>query len=263
MARFMAAVCLSVALALVFLAGAQAGQEEVVIWPHAVDKPKAPETFSAQAYEVGVNGVTFFVLRASAAGYRLIERAYIADLRLTEVLSRRLTGPVVVKPIRGRPTVYVGPVRVITVYPSDVAACRAKSADELASKWAEALREGLPRVVPGARVGVSRVYEVAVNNHLLFRLRAAAGYPNLKARGAVVEQQVVEALSRRAKVVTCAPTMHGVGIYADGVLVVEVTEEDAAAVKSSPAAVAEVWASNLRGALGLISPGGLTTTKAS
>lgn len=262
MARFTMALCLSV-VALVLLAGVGASQEEVVIWPSASDKPKAPEAFSAEAYEVGVNGVSFFTLRASAAGYKLIERACIADLRLTEVLSRRLTGPVVVKPIRGKPTIYVGPVRVITVYPNDVAACRAKSAQELACRWAQALREGLPRVVPGAPVTICRVYEVAVNNHLLFRLRAAAGYPSVKARGAAVEQQVVEVLSRGAKAVTCAPTANGVGIYADGVLVVEVTREDAAAAKSTPMAIARAWAENLRAALGQISPGIPTAAKAS
>lgn len=263
MARFTVALCLSVVVALVFLVGVQASQEEVVIWPSASDKPKAPESFAAEAYEVGVNGVSFFTLRTSAAGYQLIERAYIADLRLTEVLSRRLTGPVVIKPIRGKPTIYVGPVRVISVYPNDVAAYRARSAEELACKWAQALREGLPRVVPGALVAVSRVYEVAVNNHLLFRLRAAAGYPSVKARGAAVEQQVVEAMSRGAKAVTCAPTANGVGIYADGVLVVEVTQEDAAAAKSTPAAVAERWAENLRDALGQVSPSTPTAAKAS
>ncbi len=130
--------------------GVLAAGHEVAIWADAAEKPTASDRFTGDAYEVGVNATHFFTLRTAAAGYALIQRASIVDLRVTEVLSRRLTGPVTVSPIRGKPTIYVGPVRIVTVYPRDVAAANAASANELAAKWAAALSAGLPKVMPGA-----------------------------------------------------------------------------------------------------------------
>ncbi|MCX7599951.1 MAG: hypothetical protein N2512_13950 [Armatimonadetes bacterium] len=252
--RFTTAVCCIVLATASSLAVAQRGAEEVVIWGSAAEKPALPENLSVASYEVGVNGVSFFIVRAPAAGYTVAQRGYIADLRITEVLSRGLTGPVLIKWIRAKPTIYVGPVRIITVYPSDVAAWGVGSGAKLASMWARALRENLPKVVPGARKSALAVYQVAVNNCLLFRLRTAANYPSLKGRGAAVEQQVVEAMSRCARTVTCAPTANGVGVFADGILVVEATPDDARAAKLTTAALAEVWAANLRAALKRVSP---------
>lgn len=250
--------CCVIAVSLCCLGLAQSGTGEVVIWGSSAEKPSLPESLSLKAYDVAVNGVVFFTIRAPAAGYTVAQRGYIADLRITEVLSRGLAGPIVIKYIRGKPTIYVGPVRVITVYPQDAAAWGVGSAAVLAETWAWNLHKNLPKVVPGVVQRGPAVYEVAVNNCLLFRLRSAAGYPSLRARGADVEQKVVEVLSRGARAVTCAPTARGVGVFADGVLVVEATEADGRLVTLRPGDLAESWAENLRAALKHVSPGAPT-----
>jgi hypothetical protein len=249
-------LCGSVLL-LVCMAGALAWAEpggEVVIWGDVADAPRVPsaDVFSPHAMDIGVNGVSFFTLRAPAAGFSIAQRARALDARIAEILSRRVCGPVVVRTIRGKPTIYVGPIRLVTVYPEDVRAAGACCAFHLARAWAASVAAGLRRVMPGLAGPVSGLYTVALNNQLLFRLRWSDGYPSVARRGRVVEQRVAEALSRRAREVSLTATRDGCVVLADGQPVVEATWKDAELAGTSPQALATSWAANLRRALSLI-----------
>lgn len=253
-------MCLFVAMAA--WAWADAAWEEVVIYGDASDKPSVPPYFSPDEVAVAVDSVVFFRLKTSAAGYKLSERARIVDMRITEVLCRRLVGPVTIRPIRGKPTIYVGPVRVVTVYPEDAKAAGMDCPWQLARQWADGLRQGLPVVVPGPLPqkaggvgGGAEAVTVAIDNRVLFRLRWPNGFSSLQERQATVERRVTDALSRRASQVTTAATESGIGVYADGRLVVEATAMDAQIAGCSAEALAAAWAKNLSAALKLIAGG--------
>jgi len=228
--------------------------DEIVIYGSDTEKPLTPEGFNPQQMVIGVDSTEFFVLRTAAAGYTLAQRACIVDLRITEALSLRLTGPVTVKRLRGRPTLYIGPVRLVTVYPEDVAAAGACCAWHLAQKWAAGVREGLPKVVPGAfpRQSAGEVGVIALGGKLLFVLHWANGFGTVEKRHEVVEQRVTEALSRRAGPVHCRPVAGGIGVYAGDMLIVEATDTDAEALGVTKEKLADRWAANLEEALKLI-----------
>ena len=251
----MAQRILATAAVLVLLA-LRVSAAEVVLWGDDTDKPKNPTNFASNEFQVKVNGVSFLVLRTNAAGYTIAQRGAILELRIVEALSRRMSAPVTISPIRGKPTIYAGNVRLLTVYPQDAVAAQAKDENELAKAWAAAFAEGLPKVVPGgfAGHGTAGLYKVSLNNHEMFMLHWSAQYPTVRKRGAAVEAAVTEALSRREKVVTVCPSAHGLGLYADGVLVVEVTPEDAKAEGQTQESLAKNWAANLTAALTLIAP---------
>lgn len=126
------ALCLGVAIA--------AGQE-------------APERTYVEPTEadIAINSVLFLRIRTPAAGFRVVERERIINQRLVDILSYRAPGPVTISAIRGKPTIYVDGVKLVTIYPRDVKANNAGCMQQLASIWAQRLREGLPKVMPGAR----------------------------------------------------------------------------------------------------------------
>jgi len=244
-------------LLVVLVAGlrAQAVADEIVIYGDDTEKPQVPTGFSPSEIIIGVDAAQFFVLKTLAAGYTLPERARIVDMRITELLCRRIVGPITVKPLRGRPTIYVGPLRLITVYPEDVAASTAKTAAELAAVWAAGVRAGLPKVMPGAVSPRSapHVGDVSLGGKLLFTLRWANGFESLDKRREEVDRRVTAALSARAGPVSLVPAAEGaVAIHANGMLIVEATAPDAAAFDKTTTALAREWAANLQDALGLI-----------
>ncbi len=101
--------------------------------------------------DIALDNVLFFRIRTPAAGYKVVEREKIVNQRLVDILSYRAGGPVTISPIRGKPTIYVDGTKLVTVYPRDVEANNATSMHQLAGIWATRLREGLPKVLPGAR----------------------------------------------------------------------------------------------------------------
>ena len=108
----------------------------------------------ADEVEIGVGGMMMFRIRASAVGYSSAERARIVDARLVHALSYGNLDPeaVTVRLVRSAPTVYVGDIRIISVYPSDVEAAGAESAMSLANLWAASIACSLKAVAPYARV---------------------------------------------------------------------------------------------------------------
>jgi hypothetical protein len=127
---------------------------EVKIYAGEDEKPASEARIMPDDYEVGVNGLTFLRIRSGAAGFTVAERGRTVDTRLTYIISYEDYSPDAVRivPVRGKPTIYVGKVRLITVYPSDAAVAGAASMQELAETWAAAIAGSLREVVPWARV---------------------------------------------------------------------------------------------------------------
>ncbi len=133
-------------------------KNEVKIYAGEDEKPASEARIVPDEYEVGVDGLTFLRIRSGAAGFTVAERGRTVDTRLTHIISYEDYSPDAVRivPVRGKPTIYVGKVRLITVYPSDAAAAGVASTRELAETWAAAIAASLREVVPWARVQTER-----------------------------------------------------------------------------------------------------------
>jgi len=127
---------------------------EVKILGGEDEKPVTLAKETPETFEIGVGGVTFFRIRASAAGFTPAERARIVDARLVHIISYAEldSESVSIVPVRGKPTIYVGNVRLVTVYPSDVEAAGGESMDQLAGWWAASVACCLKAVAPWVRV---------------------------------------------------------------------------------------------------------------
>lgn len=134
-------------------AQASAAEEEVKILAGDEVKPVTDARHVPEVFEIGVSGELFFRIRADAAGFSAAERARIVETRIVHAISYSDICPesVHVRDVRGKPTIYIGNVRLVTVYPSDVAAAGAKSMNELARQWAESTACCLHRIAPWSR----------------------------------------------------------------------------------------------------------------
>ncbi len=129
-------------------------EDEVVILGIDFEKPVVDAKYVADEVEIGVGGVKMFRIRASAVGYSPAERARIVDARLVHALSYGSLDPadVQVASVRGLPTVYVGNIRIVSVYPSDAEAAGGICSQKLAGVWASSLACCLRSLAPYARV---------------------------------------------------------------------------------------------------------------
>ncbi len=128
--------------------------EEVKILAGEDEKPTTNAKYTPDVFDIGVNGELFFRIRAEAAGFSPHQRARIVNTRLVHILSY---GPfdaeaVHIEPVRGKPTIYVGNVRLITVYPSDVEATEAESMEQLANVWAASTACCIENIAPWPHV---------------------------------------------------------------------------------------------------------------
>ena len=125
-----------------------AAQNEVVILGDEADKPVTDAEYIPEVFDIGIDGEMFFRIRNSAAGFTAAERARIINARIVHILSFAPVDPasVHVEAIRGKPTIYVGNVRLVTVYPNDVEATEAGSMWDLARLWAASTSCCLERV---------------------------------------------------------------------------------------------------------------------
>jgi hypothetical protein len=89
-------------------------------------------------------------VRVPAAGFGIRDRRVLLDQRLVYVLSYGNTEmpKVHVGSIHGKPTIYVGDVRFITVYPQDARANNT-TMDGLARVWAKRIYAGIRSNGPG------------------------------------------------------------------------------------------------------------------
>lgn len=150
-----------VGLAVVVVCGAMAQpataqvENEVKIMAGEDEKPPDEAKFVPDVFDIGVDGEIFFRIRTSAAGFSAAQRAAIVNTRIVHIISYvPLTpGAVHIQHVRGKPTIYVGSVRLVTVYPGDVEATGAASMQQLATIWAASTACCLRNVAPWARVG--------------------------------------------------------------------------------------------------------------
>jgi len=150
-----AAVCALVVCAAAWAPQADAQlKNEVKIYGGEDEKPVTNAQIVPDEFEIGVGGLMMFRIRADAAGFTAAERARIVDARMVHILSYGALDPEAVQivPVRGKPTIYVGDVRLVTVYPSDVEAAGADSMRQLAGWWAAAVACCLKSVAPWMRV---------------------------------------------------------------------------------------------------------------
>jgi hypothetical protein len=128
--------------------------DEIVLYGDDTDKPPTnAAAYHPTSANIEINGVIYFTIRSPAVGYTVAERETIVLKRLVEAMSCSSLPPVYVDAVRGRPTVYIGKIRLITVYPQDVAAAGAASDWDLANQWAAGVRAGLLRTAPSRCVG--------------------------------------------------------------------------------------------------------------
>jgi hypothetical protein len=121
----------------------------------AFSQDAAPERKYVEPTEadIAIDGVLFFRLRTPAAGFKVVEREKMINDRLVEIISYHDPAPVTVSAIRGKPTIWVDGVKLVTVYPRDVEANKAKSMMGLAKIWGQNVADGLVKIWPGCRFG--------------------------------------------------------------------------------------------------------------
>jgi len=229
----------------------------IVISGNLAEKPatRGPELDRA---DISIGNYLLFTIRTPAAGFTVAERERILYMRLTEIMSneRMDTDRFHITDVRGKPTICVGDHRLVTVYPRDAEAAGCSS-EQLARQWLESLQTNLRQVSPVFAAAAPVTYDVAVGGTLLFRLRDTNGYGTLRERGAAVEAQVVNAVSKDGMpAISVRPIGDKHAVYADDERIVTVTCEDArlARLKSSEA-LAQSWAGNLTNALPVIKAG--------
>jgi hypothetical protein len=128
---------LPIVVALALAAGACVGQEPKYEPPTQMD--------------IAIGNYKFFDILTPAAGYTVDQRQKLVNERLIDIFEAGQPKPVTVSCIRGKPTIFVNGIKLVTVYPRDAAAAKAKCTQCLAAKWVARVAEGLPRVWPGCR----------------------------------------------------------------------------------------------------------------
>ncbi|MFP3905222.1 MAG: hypothetical protein ACLFWB_13330 [Armatimonadota bacterium] len=229
---------------------------DIVISGDLDNKPPTRGAAMDQAV-ISLGAFPIFTIRTPAAGFTIAERERIVYIRLTEIIScQRITPDIFeIRHVRGKPTLYVGDYRFITVYPRDAAAANMDSMS-LANKWLASLRRVLPQVAPYFSVAPPETYDVSVGGMLLFRLRDPNGFSTLAARGRQVEVNVANALVEgRGSDVKVQQIDDTCAVSVSGAHIVLATPKDAQlAGLESAGALAEKWAERLRKALPVIKP---------
>jgi hypothetical protein len=117
------------------------------------DAPAERKYVEPTEADIAIGDQLFFRIRTPAAGFRVVERERIINERLVDIISDGNPAPVTISPIRGKPTIYVDGVQLVTVYPRDVEANGAGCMMQLAKIWAKRIADGLPQVWKGCKYG--------------------------------------------------------------------------------------------------------------
>lgn len=244
-----AVLCASVGYAVV--------PDEIVLWGDENDRPATnAANYNPTTAEIKINANVFFEIRTPAAGYSVAEREAIVLKRIIEVFSRGKISPVYVDSVRGHPTIYVDRIRLVTVYPEDVACYGAISAWALAEKWADGVRKALLLTAPSSCFGGPPTYTVAIGGKVFFRLIDPRGYENVRQRGRAVDRQLALIVSDFApELVWTMPVHSGIAVTVKGKLVVVATPGDAYPRGMTVQALASAWAGNLRRVMPIVKTG--------
>ncbi len=222
---------------------------EVVIYGGENEKPAVRGSISGPA-DVSIDGVTFFTIPGPAIGYSTLQRLAIVETRIAEILSTSPFAPVTVKPVRGKPTVYVGNIRLITVYPADVRNAGAKSAAQLAAEWAEGTAAALQVVAPSAFRPMPRGRSVYVLGLPWFDIYTHGGFPSMAARVESIRERI-NAIARdlpgAAAQVNVRYHNQEWTVFVGDSLLITATDKDACGNGvSSAKALAGMWAQQAR-----------------
>jgi hypothetical protein len=113
---------------------------------------QTPKYVPPTTYDIALGNTKFFDILTPAAGYTVDERQKLVNGRLIDIFAAGRPEPVTVSCVRGKPTIFVNGIKLITVYPRDAeAAGGGICTQQLADKWAQSLKDGLTRVWPGCR----------------------------------------------------------------------------------------------------------------
>jgi hypothetical protein len=231
---------------------------EIVFYgDEAVRPPTNAANYAPTEVAIQFDAEIFFRIRTGAVGYSVAERESIVLQRIVEAVGAGKIAPVYVDEVRGAPTVYIDRYRIVTVYPQDVVAAAAPSAEALAYQWAAGLRRGLERTAPTWIVEPEPVFNVGVGPVVILRLRTAAGYDSLRDRAAAVNQVLPDLMvDFDPALVAIRPVEAGTAVLYDGRVVVVATPGDAAAEGAASAeALGAEWAQRLRALLPLCAAG--------
>jgi hypothetical protein len=219
---------------------------EIVIYGDDKDKPKTNDQWNPEKLDIAVDNGYFFTILTPAIGYTIPQRETIVYKRITEILSTNPLAPVTVGKVRGRPTVWVGDIRLVTIYPVDAKVAGVSEGD-LAEQIAAHTRAALKKVAPTRFALGPSTYDVAVGGTLLFRLADKDGFRWVPERGQQIERRVVELLTK-GKLPTLTTQARGqdTSILANGELLLTVTQGDLAAVGNGTTLdLANAWIKNL------------------
>ena len=134
-------------LVVFLLAGLSVASAEIVIYSGDDDVPRAGNLPPETAGDIKINSFLIMKLPGGGGGIPLNVRAEIMDTRITEILSAWIVGPIKIGEIRGKPTIWVGEYRLITVYPEDAAAT-GTTMRGLAETWAKSVEDVLWKCSP-------------------------------------------------------------------------------------------------------------------
>lgn len=236
--------------------GACAVPDEIVYYGAENDRPMVADAWQPELVEIKTDACVYFTIRTPAAGFSIAEREAIVLQRLIEVMSSGKISPVYVDEVRGAPTVYVDKIRIVTVYPQDVAASGAANAWALAEQWADGIRKGLLATAPSTCFGGPPVYTVAIGNQVFFRLTDPMGNATVRARGKEADAALTSIAGNfNPDMVRQAPRADG-GIdiiYGCCTTIVTVTPADAKSKGMSVKALADAWVANIKTGLPKVS----------
>ncbi len=133
---------------------ATAQKEEIKILAGEDEKPVTEASYIPDTFDIAISGLLFFRIRTAAAGFTAAERARIIETRLVHAISFGDISPeaVTIRPVRGKPTIYIDNIRIVTVYARDVEAAGARSREHLARMWADSIAEKIVKVAPWWRM---------------------------------------------------------------------------------------------------------------
>lgn len=225
---------------------------EIVLWGSDTERPATnAAAYAPTSAAIQSDAAVYFEIRCPAAGYTVAQRERIILIRLAEALSQQQAPVVAIDEIRGRPTLYLNKVRLVTVYPEDVAAAKACSARCLAERWAEGLRAGLAKTAPLGVLGGPPVYRVAIGGKLLFRLIYPDGYENVRRRGEEVDRRLAKLMQELTPgALATVPVADGVMVTVHGKPLVTACPGDILPGEyESTQELAAAWVKNLLGLL--------------
>jgi hypothetical protein len=231
------------------MAADRPARSQIVLWGDLNDKPVTNAAdYNPTEAEIRIGDVLFMVIRTPAAGYTVAEREAVILKRLVAIYESGKIAPVVVTPVRGRPTIAVNNIRLVTVYPRDVRTALDGDVWALARHWAEGIREGLLLTAPSNCFPEGPTCAVMFRGKPVCRLLEPDGYANVRQRGLEVDGRLaaIEG-SFDPGLLATGETGGGTVVTYDGRPLVTATVVDArGAAYPSTTALAAAWVDRIK-----------------